>query len=287
MKIPYSSLAKLPCFASITAIYPLSSGLSAASYKVETTTGNFFAKSLFTNSHANIEIQASIAAAKSELAPQVIYSDSKWLINKFIDGVELKLMSLDLKHKLAIATRLLAQCHQLNINATTIKPLNLLSVINNLLEEVQFNDQITMFIRSFCDQFLPMHKNKQQVFCHGDVNFSNIMATSTADKYYLVDFDSACIACPEYDLAMLLAINCVDKKQLVVAISYYQQQSNININQHLVTRYLCFCHIINGLWYFMQANKQNSDFLTKCAIRQFQLFDRQQLMGGSLAILMR
>ena len=70
------------------------------------------------------------------------------------------------------------------------------------------------------------------VFCHGDANFSNVIKKENSKKntdnsrYQLIDFECACIAPIEYELAMLMAVNEIQSSKTEQIIALYCQLSS-------------------------------------------------------------
>jgi thiamine kinase-like enzyme len=150
-----------------------------------------------------------------------------------------------------------------------------------------------------------------EVFCHGDANFSNVikLENSTADdadfRYQLIDFECACIAPIEYELGMMMAVNEIESSKIEWLITqyatqqYHQQYSRSssdtytdnkkinhteivdnletmislprNIITCYVTRYYVLSLIINGLWYFSKYQQCQAEKYKELANKQFSL----------------
>ncbi len=270
-----TSLTKLPCFDDIKKISPINSGISSTSYKIITKHSIYFAKYLTAKVNKVTEIEVTRAAATQGFSVDIIYNNNEWLVNHFISAIELATIKITNIEKYAIATKLMAKCHQLSCVNFPVERLNVVRLTKQLLSSLNFSQQQKLYILQICEQLsLNLHSNKT-VLCHGDINFTNILVDkATIKKTYLIDFECACLAPPEYDIAMLAAINCTDLSVINPIISAYQLHSSVKINRNMVMRYLLFCYIINGLWYAKQANVQNSSLLVKYARKQFQLFDQ-------------
>jgi len=265
-------LSALPCFSSVTAIESIGAGLSSQCYRVNADNKSFFAKKIVCIKEANI----NKLAAEQGLSPAVIYHDTNWLITEFIVGENLALNSLNSNAKLSIAIKLMAQCHQIKVDIPKIAPN---TIANELIEKSAFSHAKKINLLHTANQ-LTEHlanrnintKTKNTVCCHGDLNFSNILKDNS-NKAWLIDYECACTAPAEFDLAMFVAINVIDKNEVSAIIELYQQQSAIKINHQLLACYQLFCYFINGLWYFNAGNKQNKVELDLLAKQQWTNFD--------------
>lgn len=235
----------------------MTGGLSSQCYRVQADNQCFFAKQIITAD----EPIFSINAAKNDLSPHVIYHDKYWLITEFIEGENLSLSQQTIKTKISIATELMAKCHQLNRQTNRLLPAH---IISELLVGQPFSAQQYKSLLEYSLSIItPLKEAKntaqnigqEDVFCHGDLNFSNILI-SKKNKSYLIDFDCACIAPAEYDLAMFIAINNIDEDKIASSIKHYKNHSSCKIDFALFKHYLQFCYFINGLWY-RQAYQQS------------------------------
>ncbi|MFT5814204.1 MAG: thiamine kinase-like enzyme [Psychroserpens sp.] len=308
-------LRYLPCFAKHTVnnISVIEAGLSQASFHVECEGKSYFAKYLVDNS---IEPQVSQLAAAHGFSPKVFYAEQPWLITEFIAGQGLEKSKQLEDEKLLITMSLLIQCHAISICDEDIKgqtvslaipTLDIPTIISQLLQQLQLSKAQVQALKSliylFQQNLIKAHSNVDNtklVLCHGDANFSNVITTNIshltgADKgikigYQLVDFECARIAPPEYDLAMLMAVNDIDFSKAAMINTLYQQMNkslnktaNIvdNVNEHtnktfettnnplfLVTCYYDFSFLINALWYFERYQRQQLVKYKILAIKQ-------------------
>lgn len=302
------SLAALPCFNNIKTITPITLGLSQSCFKVTTKSNIFFAKSL---SHACLdsEIISALHAAENKLSPAVVFHDNNWLITEFVDGKNLSDSQLGVEKKSTIALTLMAKFHQLEFTLPTLEPDKIMSA---LINSAKFNNKALGIFKevskiitdNLAEHYLANHtikpisvnSNKKStstlVNCHGDVNFSNIILLDEITKNsfknnLLVDFECACAAPAEFDLAMFIAINNINKNNVNAIIKTYQNQHNKSIIcQKRLKAYLYFSYFINGLWYLAKAREcsgnpldynEYEQHLQQLAIIQFQAFDQLNL----------
>ena len=346
VKEPYKRLVNelclLPCFAQqiIQNVTSLETGLSQPCFRVHTNKHDYFAKYL---ANSGAELVANKLAAEFGIAPKLIYGAGQWLITDFITGELLVDCHLSEDEKLATTLALLAQCHRLtkssinrqigqqsssHNNALTIPYLAIEDTLAQLFQALlpqqplSTNEQLLL---SQLNRLMAIAKpvlqelaqtrtevgHSNEVFCHGDANFTNVIKLANATKaddelqYQLIDFECACIAPIEYDIAMLMAVNEIESNKIAQVIALYSQHNaqqilrqqsgplmsknhadkavkivdNLpdmtknmdNICKHLVTRYYCLSLIINGLWYLLQYQQRNEEKYKKLANKQFLL----------------
>lgn len=297
-----AELVELPCFVDqkITNVSIIDGGLSQPCFKVTVDNLSYFAKYLANN---NTEAVASTLAAATSIAPAVIYvgnteAGKNWLVTAFIIAQSLDKVAMPNREKLTVLLTLLARCHQINYPnelstraySNKIPSLNLPSTIDKLTQQAQLTlsqQQEVKHLKGCLEhQLAKVHcqVNEQvrltNVFCHGDANFSNVLQQSKVTKsgneaYQLIDFECACIAPIEYDLAMLMAVNDIDISQAETILSQYKKiltfdetednkqsdivedltlisDDNLTVSAFLVTCYYDYSLLINSLWYFSQ-----------------------------------
>lgn len=239
----FEQLNTLNCFTTITAIEEVNTGLSNQCFKVIADGNAFFAKKIASTHEASINILAN----KQGISPEVYYHDNHWLINPFIDGKNLALTQQPLKQKIAVAIKLMRACHQIRNQAAPLIPLD---IINEQVYQPHFsNKQQEGLMQLAIDLTKPLTDSKNTVCCHGDLNFSNVLITANNGDF-LVDFECACSAPIEYDLAMFIAVNNINNDDIALVIQCYQQEYSSPVNHQLLNAFLSFCYVINGLWYF-------------------------------------
>tara|TARA_R110000737_G_scaffold14785_2_gene30928 strand:+ start:4204 stop:5352 length:1149 start_codon:yes stop_codon:yes gene_type:complete len=192
----------------------------------------------------------------------------------------------------------------------TLPTLNISATIRQLCQDIELSAAQAKVLKTLfhsLEQNLANAQqavqNTKQVLCHGDANFSNVMSVENiamkADKsdYQLIDFECACIAPVEYDLAMLMAVNNFDIRKMALICACYQQVfyrlgkqahqhekphgivDNLMTNSHkdnaislpLVTCYYDLSLLINGLWYFLQFQRRKVVKYKTLALKQMML----------------
>lgn len=284
------SLSALPCFNQVTSVSVITGGLSNPCFKVAADGACYFAK--FTNEQRlSNELKLAKTAEIRGITPSVYYHDEQWFISHYIEGENLAIKQLPLIKKITTSIALMIQFHQLStsnpeyINAETINPLSITDTVNGLLRPDHKAALITALntIAHELDAFVApeMHKtSNKMVCCHSDINFSNVLSDNE-QRAWLIDFEFACFAPIEFDLAMLLAVNNIPDPLINFSIDAYEQQTKITVDTKLLGQLLLFCYLINGLWYYnmslddaVSVKHRPQDNIAKLASTQWQAFDR-------------
>lgn len=311
-------LCHLPYFTqhSVSRIRVIEIGLSQPCFEVKYDSKNYFAKYLIADS---IEPLASQLAASHGLSPKPVYVDDNWLITEFIAGEGLEQCHQPEAEKLTVMLALLARCHRIPSDISdsqyyltaqvvlarmqkSLPKLDITTIIRQILQHTELSstqEQVLTPLLTLLQQNLAKAIEKvpsvTQVFCHGDANFSNVIVgesdtEKSAKVYQLIDFECACIAPIEYDLAMLMAVNGIDASKITMVNASYQQAlislnhqekaleivDNLsgkittieNISVNLVTRYLDLSLLINGLWYLSHYQSRKQSQYKLLAIKQ-------------------
>ncbi len=259
-------LHTLSCFNHISAITPITAGLSSQCYQVSADNKRFFAKQVTTTN----ETLVSLHAASLGISPQIIYHDKHWLVTQYIDGENLTQSQYTIDDKILIAIKLMAQCHQIAEKPVELAPK---AIAHELINNAQFSNLQQAELLRVVNQLTPKLKHTNNlVCCHGDINFSNIVMNQEK-KPYLVDFECACIAPVEYDLAMFIAVNNLAEDKATIIIEQYEHQPcSITVDRNLLQKYLTFSYFINSLWYTNAYQKQNNIALLNMYKQQWKKF---------------
>ena len=243
------TLRVLPCFKQVESISTIPSGLSQHCFKIHADNNIYFAKTI----EDNTEISVTACAGKSSLSPNIIYHDQHWLISRFIEADNLALSTLHTDEKIDYSIRLMVKCHQLDIKPVELSPKE---IINSLLKNPYYSRLQTKVLLAFTDLIImPVDETKKGVCCHGDLNFGNVLI-DLAQRTWLVDYECACTAPIEYDLAMFIAVNGLASNKISVIIEQYQIQSSVIVDPLLLNSYLRFSYFINALWYFNSYHEE-------------------------------
>lgn len=235
------ALSLLPCFNQIESISTITSGLSQHCFKVNADNNVYFAKTI----NDNTETSVTAYAGKSGLSPNITYHDQDWLICRFIKADNLTQSALPIDDKIYYALTLMVKCHQLSVKPPELSPKG---IINSLLNNSHYSTLQKTTLLALADLIIvPINNNKNGVCCHGDLNFSNVLI-NVEQRTWLVDYECACTAPIEYDLAMCIAVNGLTDKTSII-IEQYQIYSSVKIDLLLLNAYLLFCSFINALWY--------------------------------------
>ncbi len=323
-------LSQLTCFEQLTVdnIHVIYAGLSQPCFQVDDKNSRYFAKYINDN---HVEAQASQLAAIYGIYPKIFYTDHHWLITEFKVGEGLDKGKRSEEENLTITLRLLAQCHHVTIasagypkeipldtartqqeqaQALRLPALDVVGTVKQLLQTIEISDSQAHVLQQLCELLRQNLMNAteqvadlQQVFCHGDANFSNVFAlenTMVADDakgYLLIDFECACIAPREYDVAMLMAVNGISLSNIEIMHRLYLQafieinpqknslevvdntpeiiHYNAELSLVLVMRYYDLSLLINGLWYMSQYQCRQKLKYKTMAYKQLMLLEKR------------
>ncbi len=323
-------LCQLTCFEQLIVnnIHVIDAGLSQPCFQVDDKNSRYFAKYINDN---HVEAEASQLAAIYGISPKIFYTDPHWLITEFKAGEGLDKGKRSEEENLAITLRLLAQCHHVAIASTgylkeipldtartqqeqamalRLPALDVAGTIKQLFQTVEISHSQAHVLKNLCELLTKNLINATEqvtefrpVFCHGDANFSNVLAlenTMVADDekcYLLIDFECACIAPKEYDVAMLMAVNGISLSKIEIMHRLYLQafielnpqknsleivdntpeiiHYNAELSLALVMRYYDLSLLINGLWYMSQYQCRQQLKYKTMAYKQLMLLEKR------------
>jgi thiamine kinase-like enzyme len=243
------ALSALPCFIQVDSIFKIASGLSQHCFKVTADNKVYFAKSIIDNT----EVSVTQCAGKSGLSPSLIYHNQHWLVTQFIDASNLAQSTINTDDKINHAMKLMAQCHQLDVKPAELSTQN---IIKSLINNSYYPESQKIVLLQLAKLILePLNVSQNSVCCHGDLNFSNVLINQVHSTW-LVDYECACIAPIEYDLAMFIAVNSLNSNDRGIIVEQYEHQSSVCVKPQLLNHYLLFCYFINTLWYFNTYHEQ-------------------------------
>lgn len=260
-----ANIKKLACFANTPCeVSFIGNGLSSNNLKVTTLdplkqpTGYYFVKwfgdSTKTSGH---EIAAAQRAMQHGLAPKVIYWSAQCLVTDFIHGQTLQCLLSTAPSQLSSAVEqtvlLLARLHLLPASNTE-EPFDISSLLTTLTADCHFNAVQLETVNLVLARLPNIEHSKAPVVCHGDANFSNVLVDRNA-QHWLIDFECSIFTDAEFDLAMCITINLLDKQLITAMQQIYKQVTNNDIDVTLVNNYLPYCALINALWFIAKAKK--------------------------------
>ena len=281
-----NELLRLSCFTDITRITVMAGGLSNPCFKIEADGSCYFAKKT-TEPLFDIELKLTSLSANNNIAPPIHYYNEQWIVSHFIIGTDLAKSQLHLIDKVTIGIELMAKFHQLMSNSSpqTTKiqttALSITQTINGLLLptiKTELGNELEKITSRLNDLITPAikHKSVTWVLCHSDINFSNVLL-DTKQRAWLIDFEYACDAPIEFDIAMLMAINNIPRSMLTLVISLYEKQMGISLDKTLCNHLLLFSYLINGLWYYnksLVAVAKTEHNFQDLAKQQWKLYDK-------------
>jgi len=258
-------------------IEPIEAGQSSLCFLVEYQSNKYFVKynnidSQYCNNEAvknpdfNSEVKAWQKASSMGLSPSIIYSNEQWLVSEFVEGKTLDVKELSIDKKIDIALNLLIKCHSIKHDLSPLQPQKTIEI---MLNADCFSGIEQNFTRAlFCKFPLPEPDNNL-VFSHGDINFSNIILTKS--QAWLIDYECACLAEREFEIAMFLAINKLNSVEVLYAISSYEELSGYKVIQSKLDAYLLYSYLLNGLWYIQKSREKKSSTPLSTKLKFFAL----------------
>jgi len=285
----------------IIAIDNIALGSSHLCYKVSTLTSTYFVQIIQqrVSQQAFHSFDFLVHVYQLGIAPKPLFSDQRYFITEFIEGVNLAQHAISTDDKVDITLPSLIKLHQSSFK--NLPKLDFVARINELIMAAQLTAQqkrkIHPFVRLFKENNNSLKKGLL-VPCHGDVNFANVLLNSNQPKDtvpgLLIDFEYVGLAELEFDLAMFIAINDLIAGQAVENVilkiaKQYQALSPYKLQPCVdkITNYLLLCFLMNGLWYQAKAIKDSSELMSKLAIEQFEQLDCLHLLTDALVQKMR
>lgn len=279
-----ASIKKLPCFSATAKIAKMNQGCSQPCFYVQDNEHEYFVKRL-NPATAEVEVKATTVAAQQFISPEIIFCSNQWLVTEYVQVCP----SVDLWERHATITsdclNLMIRFHQVNID---LPKLNIEQTINTLISTACANDKQIDTVSTLKDRLLEGLANQQVLVpCHGDVNYSNVLISS--NRQWLIDYECACLAEPEYDIAMYMAINHISVDQVDSLLNFYQKetQKQHSLCDTKVTRYLDYSFLINALWYFAKFKQNNDVNMRNNAFSQLARLSEQQNLAKVLYQQMR
>jgi len=280
----YKKIKALPCFAldeiETLVITNIEAGQSSQCFDVSIQgikSKRYFVKFNADSVTFKNEVEASNYASDIKLSPQVFYSDKNWMVNEFIQAKSLDKLEASVKSKIELSVKLIQQCHTLGAK---LPQLNLPVIVTDIINTERFSasqKEHVMHIVSNIPSFSETAEN-ELVLCHSDVNFSNVLFKH--NQAWLIDFECACLADKEFELAMFMAINFLTIEEQTYTVNCYENLNNVTsskLDKDKLAVYLTYSYLINGLWYFDKANEKHckpKELFYTLSIKQLKLFDK-------------
>jgi len=289
----FELVSELDSIKTVQQIEPIEKGYSHTCFKIITAEKSYFAKYFLPNSSTHqIELVVSKLLSKDEIAPYVIFNNTNWLICQYINARKQSNSPCDTAFNHQCLTSMI-ELHETKPPAEiTLPRLALKNTVSALYQSPSFNTAQKIFLDElvaslFEKELKEEAKLENYVICHCDLNYDNFLFDK--EKVYLIDFECSHMALPEFDLAMFFAINQIPISTHVQYLEYYSKhtKSGKKIDTNMVTRYLCLCYLINGLWYYDKSQKNSNKILIEKAVSQFIAFDALKIHSKSLIKQMR
>lgn len=222
-----------------------------------------------------------------------------------LDLVQVNSLMANVKSR--AAGDLLSPLKAQQVEISSLPVLNIAAVISDLLQQLNPNhfqhQQIALFSEHLQQKLSRLVAQQatdiKKVLCHGDANFSNVLVTNNGglskNSFHgvLIDFECACLAPAEYDLAMMMAVNRIQAnevqeicQQYLLHLAWLKNQNTsstsdetankkqinpVSLSIDLVTCYRELSILINFLWYFVEYQARKQLDYKNLAIEQLQL----------------
>ncbi|WP_371189483.1 phosphotransferase [Thalassotalea maritima] len=199
-----------------------------------------------------------------------------------IDGKQLDQQGITRQQQINVLAQRLCRLHQIKLSAslkniTRLDHSSLSALLTNLLSKVD-DEKLLRFlgygrqqIKQLSERLIDALEIDEQRLCvnHGDANMANVIIADKDLHPWFIDLDCACLAEPEYDIAMCMAINALTDDERLAFARHYQagiEPKDVKIEHEKVTRYLDICLLINALWYFPEFSRINQISQIKVAL---------------------
>lgn len=203
---------------------------------------------------ASQEVGGLKSTSLSGLAPCVSYVDRQWILCHFIRYPSLATLlhqgECDQSYAISSLIKAMVCCHS---HQADVQPINFVLLADKKIDNRFFSEYTLTFLTPLFEILIAAIEPSQYVFCHGDLNYSNLLMDVSSGEHALIDYECSGYAEREFDIGMMMAINFISIEVLPNIIAQYQQsmkELTYLINSEKVTRYFFVSLYINALWYF-------------------------------------
>ena len=191
------------------------------------------------------------------LTPQILHSDKQ---NKVVIYEKVVGDTLSTAHKASIipkCARQLKKLHNSNIVCDDCGSFE--DKIKNYEHAIAQNSSNSLCQSAFNFIYELVAKDKHQVFCHNDLNLSNIMYS---DDIFFIDWDYAGFNHPYFDLALLFNAMNLTSNEEYNFLSIYTDQPN-NIDDELLNEYKKMSLYVEYLWIVATSSQENRKYAAR------------------------
>jgi thiamine kinase-like enzyme len=212
---------QLPCWKEPVIAIPLAGGLTNTNFKVHYRGEDFVVRIGEDIPEHGVmrfnELNASIAAYKAGISPEIIHNDPDALVMRFIEGTTLTPARVREDHYLERILSLLKRCHNdvpqhLKAGTLFFWPFQVHRNYAGTLKDTQ-SPYVTDLPRlmKINEQLEKAVGRVNMVFCHNDMLAANFI--DTPDRMWLIDWDYAGFNSPLFDLSNLATNNELSHQQ--------------------------------------------------------------------------
>jgi thiamine kinase-like enzyme len=187
-------------------------------------------------------------ASEHALTPSVLAHNASYKLQQYICA---ELLSANSANLFEILARQLQRIHKLP--ALHAPKQRLVFELKRLKKQlnVPIDEKCFQAMLALADQLDQSSENN--TLCHGDLSLNNVLQ-GKGERYYILDWEYAVIACPAYDLAFCNCINGFSESQCATLINHYHstltppQTESLQSLQKKCDLYLKIFIYINELW---------------------------------------
>jgi len=191
------------------------------------------------------------------LTPQILHSDKQ---NKVVIYEKVVGDTLSTAHKASIipkCARQLKKLHNSNIVCDDCGSFE--SKIKKYEHAIAQNSSNTLCQNALKFIYELIARDKHQVFCHNDLNLSNIMHS---DDIFFIDWDYASFNHPYFDLALLFNAMNLTSNEEYNFLNIYADQVN-NIDDELLNEYKKMSLYVEYLWIVATSSQENPKYAAR------------------------
>ena len=189
-----------------------------------------------------------------KLAPRILYADKQKKIVIYEKVVGPALNIIPKASIISKCAKQLKKLHNSNISSDDCEPFeDKIKKYEHAIAQKSFNSVCQSAFRFIYEL---VTRDKHQVFCHNDLNLSNIMYS---DGIFFIDWDYAGFNHPYFDLALLFNAMNLTSKEEYNFLNIYTDQVN-NIDDELLREYKKMSLYVEYLWIVATSSQENPKY---------------------------
>ena len=194
---------------------------------------------------------------KLNLAPQILHADTEKKVVIYEKVVGSDLSTVPKENIIPKCAKQLKKLHSSNIVCDDCGSFK--SKIKKYEHAIAQNSLNSLCRSAFKFIYELAARDKHQVFCHNDLNLSNIMYS---DNIFFIDWDYAGFNHPYFDLALLFNAMNLTSNEEYNFLSIYADQEN-DIDHELLEEYKKMSLYVEYLWIVATSSQENPKYVTR------------------------